>query len=696
MHDQIWSHSAANPSRFSNKYRNDFNTSKYSSLINKKYFEKIIKVEKLFLIAYGNALYSNQNIKNKAHFWVSPEDKNIFLSFSGKNNIVKATFKFIERMRKFLLEGLQNKENVEILLIKKHSNVYLECSKPIIKINSKKYYNNYYKKFIEPSLVDLADILGAIFFQTKRMQKIESSLQIHTKEVEVLQFIWKRTHHFIYLIPPISFETNNNNFNMYSLFLDQKFCDFDLKSKDESIKIHSSIVYLHGGPIFSQKCTIEKSFKIKDHYSIKVIKTFIKFIYFPGDEFIKHMTTCKDDFELIELYQFSKFYKIKLLRDCCINLMGLFEKSIALKKLNKPEVLMNHLDSEYETFELYDCLKRNDFKKIISNKNLFWLAYCKAYSKYSMKKKGRFYVSVDENSIKFYGSIIKSLQKIIEKIRVFFLKGMETKSNFEILVLSVGNYCFLKQPSESNNEENLGHSSCNFSKYIQYVLKEFAEIFGLYFNQFIKENCIIQNTNKILIKNVYKLYFSWPSEKPIIYPFTPKFIPPVDLIQISLFKLYQQKVFCDFKIKTKKHLFKVHASILYINGGAIIQKILTINMNEKKRNQILFENYSRSTIHSFIHFIYLGENAFSEYYFSYLKQSKRTIIDLYKLLSFAHCFQIDSLINCCTNLISLIVTKKNIKTIKYFANLYSNEHLKILHKNLLDEETPNYSNIIMN
>lgn len=86
--------------------------------------------------------------------------------------------------------------------------------------------------------------------------------------------------------------------------------------------------------------------------------------------------------------------------------------------------------------------------------------------------------------------------------------------------------------------------------------------------------------------------------------------------------------------------------------------------------------YRKHIIEAFLKLIYLGGKEFSE---KMILSNNLDINKLYNLFTFAHMYEVKTLIDCCTNLISLQATKEDMGEIKKLASFSNNEHLKELY-----------------
>lgn len=102
-------------------------------------------------------------------------------------------------------------------------------------------------------------------------------------------------------------------------------------------------------------------------------------------------------------------------------------------------------------------------------------------------------------------------------------------------------------------------------------------------------------------------------------------------------------------------------------------------MKETLHKEILLAEYSENTVRAFIDFIYLGGKTFSQ---NVILSKNKNEINLLELLDFAKTYEIEILLDCCTNLISLFATNKNLVELQPLTTLYEIEHLNKLFKHL--------------
>lgn len=184
------------------------------------------------------------------------------------------------------------------------------------------------------------------------------------------------------------------------------------------------------------------------------------------------------------------------------------------------------------------------------------------------------------------------------------------------------------------------------------------------------------NALGIQSQEVRSLKIEWDPDKHLIYPIEPKAILPRDNLQNTMYSAYKNQIMCDYSLVTDDGIVKIHSVILFTYGGEVIQKILTVNMKESLEKTICFNSFSLNTVKAFVDYIYLGEKAFKPE--SFLEKD----INLCELFEMAHIYQIQPLIDCCTNLFSLFSSLDDINQIESLADHYENAHLKALYEHL--------------
>ncbi|MDF2577730.1 MAG: hypothetical protein K0S74_1214 [Chlamydiales bacterium] len=130
---------------------------------------------------------------------------------------------------------------------------------------------------------------------------------------------------------------------------------------------------------------------------------------------------------------------------------------------------------------------------------------------------------------------------------------------------------------------------------------------------------------------------------------------------------------CDFKIfNSYGYAKKIHTVMLKLYGGIVFKSLLSQSLKEKHTKELQL-NYSGDVIEHFIAYLYLGV----EDLFERLKDSKE--LDLFGLYDLALTYQIDSLIDCCFNLLNLHAKSINLEDlINFIGKFQTHDHTKDL------------------
>lgn len=147
---------------------------------------------------------------------------------------------------------------------------------------------------------------------------------------DTFDLVW---NNFFYPIPPKAVKcTRPEDKEYYGLYKEQILCDFTIKTKQDSIGIHSTQLYLYGEEFFKKitttkfKESIEKNLDLSE-YPLPVVKAFIDFIYL-GKEHLEPEAFFKSDVDLLELLNLAHTYHIEPLINICTNLLSLSASSL--------------------------------------------------------------------------------------------------------------------------------------------------------------------------------------------------------------------------------------------------------------------------------------------------------------------------------------------------------------------------------
>lgn len=143
--------------------------------------------------------------------------------------------------------------------------------------------------------------------------------------------------------------------------------------------------------------------------------------------------------------------------------------------------------------ELEGYLKKEEYGTIIKDTNLFWLTYCKASaSSHQNEEKAKdFSVSIQSNAINFsgYKYVVEQTQEAVEKLRRFFIKRLESKKSFEILVLNRFDGFYFKKENSLMDVDLLenGYNKEWYYDFIKPALPQLAELCGCSYTEESKD-----------------------------------------------------------------------------------------------------------------------------------------------------------------------------------------------------------------
>lgn len=343
---------------------------------------------------------------------------------------------------------------------------------------------------------------------------------------------------------------------------------------------------------------------------------------------------------------------------------------------------------------LENAVSRRDFGKIIESPELFWLAFCKAFSQIKGENNNALSTSLQGKILTISGKE-HIVQKFVEEIRKLFVKGHTEKSGFVVLPIKICDYYFVREKIDTIDltdwlsDRNVKLCENWFNSYVRPTMQSFCESIGAVCSDVVVSQKIVDDEDDgVQNKDVTAFKIDWVSEDHFVYPIIAKTISQRDDLQKSMYSMYESQTLCDLSLIAKDGVVKVHSIPLFTYGGEMMQKMLTCNMKEFVEKTIHFGEFSLNSVKAFVDFIYLGEKGLEPE--SFLKKD----VDLCELFQMAHTYQVKSLIDCCTNWFSLFSSTKDIEKIKYLADFYENEHLKNLYEYLLLKLNPNQTGFI--
>ncbi|MDP1608489.1 MAG: BTB/POZ domain-containing protein [Chlamydiales bacterium] len=352
-----------------------------------------------------------------------------------------------------------------------------------------------------------------------------------------------------------------------------------------------------------------------------------------------------------------------------------------------PQTTNKNVEHDLSTLE--SAIAKKKYGKIIKDPDLFWLAFCKASSKIERKPYDLiFSIFIQEKTLTINGrkDVIFAIQQFIKEMQEFFIKNLDKKNNFTILPILSGTNYYISEKAKIIDIIDLTEYRCSllprvsitqFENYIRPCMEAFCRSIGASCsNTPVSQKISFHSHFSAINQEIEAFEINWVKEKRFIYPIDPVKIPPRENLQQSMHSLYRENILCDFSVIAKDGALQVHSVIFFTYGGKIIQNMFTHKTKESAEKTISFTDFSLSTVKAFVDFLYLGEKAFEPE--AFLERN----VNLYELFTMAHLYQVEPLIDSCTNLISLFSDIEDLEEIKHLVNIYQNKHLEELYKHL--------------
>ncbi|GAB5411800.1 MAG: hypothetical protein ChlgKO_09140 [Chlamydiales bacterium] len=340
--------------------------------------------------------------------------------------------------------------------------------------------------------------------------------------------------------------------------------------------------------------------------------------------------------------------------------------------------------SPLATAETQCLISIKDFSAIINDPEYFKTAFFLAAGEEISSGTFSIKLHSDQLYIESPSYIIGPLLDGLEKIRLIFVKTLEKKLSGIIIypVNMCGNVYFKKDFKTKidlidlmdNRQPQIPIST--HLKYLRAGLPLFAKAIGLTFTEFDSiVTCVTDVGDRT--QNVKSLHFEWGAGTNYFYPITPIEIADRSARETlqGFHKLYQEQFLCDYTLKARDGEITLHSIVLHQFGGEYFQNLLSSGMKEFSEKQVQLD-YSLDVLKKFIDFLYLGKEVLEPELFFKTDDG----LDVFELLRLAHYCQNESLVNCCTNLISLSIGEESKQGIKELADLYQNAHLQKLYE----------------
>jgi|GEM_PF-2724418 len=339
-----------------------------------------------------------------------------------------------------------------------------------------------------------------------------------------------------------------------------------------------------------------------------------------------------------------------------------------------------------DTHKFHEVYALADYGAIVNEPHLFLAAYFKVFP--TLSPDPSFQVSHFMNKTVAQGSeLLKKVAETIEKLRPFFAKGFEEEKDFNICYIQDFNdNGYFKEPADKLDcsKNQIDRISCNcFKEYIEPALSRFATNCGATYNEGVKHLQVKSLKGPLQIKKVKVMELTWNIGSHTPYKIFPKkLIDSTTLTNkmMEFYEDYKDERNCNYQIIAQNHVaIKIHCYMITRNAKEAFKNLLLLKRIDFDNKSIDLRDFSESTILAFLDFVYLDSAIFQRK----MMVEEYTVAEILDILPFATQYQLPTLLDCCTNLLSRIASKADAMEIYAAAETYNNEHLKLLHNKLI-------------
>lgn len=133
----------------------------------------------------------------------------------------------------------------------------------------------------------------------------------------------------------------------------------------------------------------------------------------------------------------------------------------------------------------------SNIQKILNDPTLFLSIYCESYRNSVPEENQYKYFEVvknDTNTITIQGksNIVKSVCDAVENLRIFFVKGFESRQNFQVCAIYTLTYTYFKEPAEMFDVSNPETKKYSNYQYLKPALNLLSSFLGLIYNKTTK------------------------------------------------------------------------------------------------------------------------------------------------------------------------------------------------------------------
>ncbi len=351
-----------------------------------------------------------------------------------------------------------------------------------------------------------------------------------------------------------------------------------------------------------------------------------------------------------------------------------------------PHTRETNFKFEIDTTNITNLLANKDYDIIVKNPDLFLTVFAKALasSMHEVKKLPSLVFNITEKttSLALKGDYLFAdpVVKIVEKLRTLFEATMYKGRVTVLPVPCLDKRIYLMQPFNlsvdlRDIDPSFTHSSEAYENYVKPSLKRLSELLGGTYSE--KKEYQVLHGNQV--PHIAGFHIDWTAEEHYESHVAPIVIPEREGLQMHLYRMYtdEKQPGCDLTIVSQDMKeIKIHESVLRCFGGPILPIMLDGQWKESNEKKVVFGETPSDVLKVFVEYLYLGESALRPKVFLQKK------VDVCTLLDLAVAYQIDPLIKCCVNILSIGATVEQVDEVKALAEAYNRLELKPLAEHL--------------
>lgn len=295
--------------------------------------------------------------------------------------------------------------------------------------------------------------------------------------------------------------------------------------------------------------------------------------------------------------------------------------------------------------------RRKDYRAILRSEHAFRAAYA-----YLLRPE-----AVNEGNTYRFPEVLKSDITALDKLRKLILNPLllEKRASLYVANDEVIPYNLVTEKKELAKKNPSGTAVGMFS--IEAILPRLTADLGIKYE--IGNTCLYG-------KQVQVYRFAWINA-PMPYKIDPMPLPLIKVMELK----HKEDVTLIAKDGSK---LQAHRSIITRNETAIT-KCFSHQLKESETGTIQFPDYTLRTLQAYLACQYHGGNYLL---CELINNPEYADLNIMELLSFAHTYEIQDLLNCCINYLALNATAEDCDAIEDAAKSYNLSQLDLLAKKL--------------